>query len=126
MKKEIARVTVLQVILIVYSVLGVAVLLRAFHGSPAPDIFARYVRDWGFLFLFISAGWCVWGFVEMNKPKADHVIGINVLISGLILAGIIAAFAVLATISVASYHSLLVPTGEPKKPSIVNGPQPPD
>src|SRR5580658_7291061 len=50
MKKEIVRLALLQMTLIIYSVLGVAVLLRVFHGSPAPDIFAKHVRDWGFLF----------------------------------------------------------------------------
>lgn len=126
MRKEILRLALLQMTLIIYSVLGIAVLLKVFHGSPAPDIFARQVRDWGFLFLFASAGWCVWGTLEMNKPEADHRTGVSVLMSGLALAGVIAAVAVMGTISVACHHSLPVSLPGKAKPSITNRQLPPD
>jgi len=126
MRKEFVRLALLQMTLIIYSILGVAVLLKMFHGSPAPDIFARYVRDWGFLFLFASAGWCMWGSFEMAKPEADHRTGINVQIWGLILAAVIAVVAVEATISVATYHSLLIKVEKPEKPSISHRQLPPD
>ncbi len=126
MKKEIVRLAFLQVTLVIYSVLGVGVLLRVFHGSPAPDIFARYVRDWGFWFLIVTAGWSAWAILEMRKPEADHRAGISVLLSGVVLAGVIAVVAVLATISIASYHSLLIPTSHPAKPPIINRKLPDD
>ena len=120
MRKEIARIAFAQIILIVYSVLGVAVMLKISQGSPAPDIFARHVRDWGFLFLFPSMAWCAWAFYEMGKPESDHRTGAGVLLSGVIMTGAIAVIGFVATISAMSHHVLTVtPKGE-SKPSIAH------
>lgn len=133
MRNVIVRIALAQMTLIVYSVLGMAVLLKVFHGSSAPDIFAKYVRDWGFLYLFISAGWCVWAVAETGKPEADHRTGLSVLSSGVALAAVIAAVAFVATISVVAHHSpmgardyVVMKSPTPGKPSIINRRLPPD
>jgi len=126
MKKEIVRLVLIQMTLVIYSVLGVAVLLKVFRGSPAPDIFARDVRDWGFLFLFASAGWCAWASFEMSKPGADHHDVIGVLASGWILAGVIALIAFIATVDLASTPPLTIKMEKPQQPSISNRQLPPD
>ncbi len=127
MRSQIARIAVAQVILVVYCVLGMAVILKVTQGSPAPDIFAKYVRDWGSLFLLLSVAWCAWAVYEMGKPESDHRTGIGVLLSGVGLVAVIAVVGFMGTMS-AMLHHLPLPvraTGE-IKPSISQRPFPSD
>src|SRR3989442_15034647 len=100
MKRELTRLALLQMTFIFYSILGIGVYLKLRYGSPAPaELFATYVRDYGFLLLLLPAAWCVWAVCQTNKPTANHRTGIGLYFSGIALTGLLAIVAFFATLS---------------------------
>gem|GEM_PF-1857073 len=111
MKVAFVRLALLQMTFVFYSILGVGVILKIHYGSPAPaNLFATHVRDYGFLLLLLPAAWCVWAVCEMQKPASDHRTGIDLLSSGLAVAGLLAAIALVATMSALIHPLLVVPS----------------
>src|SRR4051794_11369205 len=60
MQSAITRLALFQFLVVFYSVLGVGLIVKLRFGSPAPQIFATHLRDYGFLLLLLPAGWLTW------------------------------------------------------------------
>jgi hypothetical protein len=132
MRKEFVRLAVMQIILVVYTVVSSAVILKFnYTYVPPPHIFALYVRDWGFLLIFVSGVWCVCAVMKASKPESDHITGINLGFTGVGLVIVYAIVAFVATTSALTYHhqyvvDYIAKEKTPPKPSILNRQLPPD
>ncbi len=84
--------------LVVYSVLGIALILRCHYGlAIPPDLFATKVRDYGFLLLLIPAAWSVFVIWESHKPATDHWDNLGLFLSSFGAVVILFAIAISAT-----------------------------
>lgn len=118
MTKEILRLVLAQVTIVVYMILGVAVLLRLCHGSPAPaNLFATHVRDYGCLFLLVPAVWGVWAVCAASGTAGQRHSGIPWLLSGLVLLGILLVIAFCATVSAVWVLTRIVQVQMPPAPT---------
>ena len=117
MKKELSRLALLQMMLVVYATLGVAVILKVHYAeSVVPsELFATKVRDGGFLLLLFPASWGVWALFAMGEPEEDIQSGVALLMSGVGVAVLLSCVALVASISaVMPYHTELPNTEPPK------------
>ena len=118
MKLQLARLALLQITFVAYSILGIGMILWARYGSVAPaDLFATHVRDYGILLLLFPVAWCIWAVLMSAKTTTDHLDGIALYMSGIALIVALAVIAFFATLSATIHHSLLIYVGSP--PSII-------
>jgi len=116
MKKELSRLALLQMMLVVYATLGLAVILkvRYYESSVPPELFATKVRDHSLCLLLIPALWCVGALFSMAHREADLWGGVALWFSGIAVAVALAGFALVATLSVFTHNTLVVKTPPPK------------
>ena len=120
MQLTFLRLALSQLVVIVYSILVVGVLLKVRFGSPAPLVFATFLRDYGFLLLILPAAWLVWAGLSSHRPRADTGDASSILLCGVCVLGFLVLLAVAGTVSVFSYHSLLVAV--PDHPAATDSP----
>lgn len=121
MEKQLSRLAVAQVLLIVYIVFSAAIFLKARFGTTHPSFihevpnisYVMHLKDYGVWLLTIPAAWSLWSFWELKKPAAD-----TESFSGLYLSGVIIAFGLVcvgvSTCSVLTSGTMIIP--EEKKP----------
>lgn len=101
MKSQLVRLALVQVAIVLYMVLAAAVLLKCVYGSPAPAVFARYVRDYGALLFSIPIAWCIYTMLIEHNPEHSWNGSPLLLVFGWILAALLVALAIYATQSAA-------------------------
>lgn len=101
MKSQLVRLALLQVAVVLYMVLAAAVLLKCVYGSPAPAVFARYVRDYGVLLFSVPIAWCIYTMLIEHNPEHAWNGSPLLLVMGWVLAALLVALAVYATQSAA-------------------------
>ena len=115
MQSAITRLALFQFLVVFYCILIVGVILKARFGSPAPQIFATHLRDYGFLLLLLPSAWLIWASVFANRPRVGTGDLAPILISGLILLGALIFLAFFGTMSAAGAGTIIraVPTPRP-------------
>lgn len=94
MQKQLSRLAVAQVILIVYAVLSSAVFLRMRYGTASPDFvgdapygnYVLWIKHFGFCLLLIPAIWGFYSLWRLKKPDADEDTFSGLYLSGAIIA----------------------------------------
>ena len=99
MQSVITRLALFQFLAIVYCTLGIGVILKLVHGSPAPVIFATHLRNYGFLLLLLPALWLMWASISAHRPLAGTGELSPVLASGITLLGLLLLVGAIATCS---------------------------
>ena len=103
----IVRLACLQMVIIGYCILGVGLILRIRFGTPAPIMFATYLRDYGAILLLIPVAWSLQALVQ-SRPVPEAEDPPSVILGGVILAVVLAAFAVFGTMSAITPNSTLI------------------
>lgn len=107
MQSAINRLALYQFVTIAYSVLCAAVMVKLRFEGPAPQIFATYLREWGFLLFLLPATWLLWASMQVNHPRPETGELKPVLLSGLGLLGLLLAVAMLGSLSPFLHRSLI-------------------
>jgi hypothetical protein len=117
MQSAITRLALFQFLSILYSILGVGLVIKLNLGNPAPQIFATHLRDYGFLLLLFPAAWLIFASVTAHRPRRDTGDIGPIIVSGLVLLGLLVCLAVIGTISALRPGSLVqgvpVPHSQP-------------
>ena len=115
MQSAITRLALFQFLAVFYSILCVGLILKLRFGSPAPQIFATHLRDYGVLLLLLPAAWLTWASVSAHRPLAGTGDIGPILLSGLILLGLLVFLAFIGTMSAILPGSLVrvVPAQQP-------------
>ena len=108
MSSALVRLALLQFVTVIYCILVVGLIVKARFGSPAPPFFASYLRDYGAFLLLAPTAWCIWGALQVHRPRADSGDDGIVFLSGIILFAALVFVAFLGTISASSYRSLII------------------
>ena len=88
MEKQLARLAVAHVLLIVYAVLSAGIFLKVRYGTGHPDsdgTTIMHIKHYGFWLLSVPAIWSFCCFWEMNKPQSDAETFSNLYLSGVII-----------------------------------------
>jgi hypothetical protein len=117
MQSTITRLALFQFLAVIYSILFVGLMVKIRFGSPAPEIFATLLRDYGFLLLFLPAAWLIWASVSANNPRPGAGDLSRIMDSGLTLLGLLILIAVIGTMSAILPGTLLV--GRPPPPPAI-------
>ena len=116
MQSTISRLALFQFVTVVYSVLGIGVLLKMFYGDlPVPMIFARHLRDYGFLLMILPAIWLLWASVSAHRPKAGTGDFAEIFWSGIALLSLLIVLAIVGTMSAVINTSHIVMVKEPDR-----------
>jgi len=99
MNSTIARLALFQCLAVFYSVLVVGLVLKVRFGSPAPQIFATHLRDYGLLLLLLPVAWTIWASLSANRPIPGVGEFGPMLSSGLVLLGLLFVIAFIGTAS---------------------------
>ena len=120
MQSSITRLALYQYLVVFYCIVAMGVLLKIRFGSPAPNIFATYLRDYGFLLLLFPSAWLIWASISAHDPRANSGDLPPILVTGLILLGFLVFVAFLGTMS-AFVRGSLVQAAPTPRPRIING-----
>jgi hypothetical protein len=100
MERQLSRLAVAHVLLIVYAVLSAAVFLKMRYGTASPDFvgdaphgpYTLRIKEFGFCLLLIPAVWSFYSFWRMRKPDADTETFSGLYLSGVVIAIGLAVF----------------------------------
>ena len=93
-------------------------MLKMRFGSPAPPIFATFLRDYGLLLFLLPAGWLGWAARSGHRPRVDCGDAAALLLLGVAVLGLLGLVALVGTASVILHPCPLVqvqplpPTGD--------------
>lgn len=118
MQSSITRLALFQFLAVFYCILAMGIILKIRFGSPAPELLATYLRDYGFVLLLLPAGWLMWASFSAHQPRVGTGDLVPILSSGLILLGLLILVAFLGTISACTRGTLVqvAPTPAPARP----------
>jgi hypothetical protein len=119
MQNAITRLALFQFLTVFYCILAVGVILKARFGSPAPQIFATHLRDYGFLLLLLPSAWLIWASVSAHRPRPGTGDLPPIIGSGIILLGILVFLALLGTGSAIS-SGTLIQVAPSQQPSVID------
>jgi hypothetical protein len=99
MRLTITRLALFQCLAVFYSVLFVGLIVKVRFSSPAPPIFATYLRDYGFVLLVVPMIWLLWACLSADRPLPGAGEFGPILGSGLGLLGLLIFVAFIGTMS---------------------------
>ena len=101
MQSAITRLALFQFLVVFYCIVAVGTVLKVRFGSPAPQIFATHLRDYGFLLLLLPAAWLIWASIYAHRPRVGTGDLTPILFTGFTLLGALIFLAIVGTVSAA-------------------------
>src|SRR5687767_13100371 len=120
MQSTITRLALFQFLTVFYCILAAGIILKARFGSPAPQIFATHLRDYGFLLLLLPAAWVIWASISAHRPRVGTGDLPPILTSGLILLGFLVFLALTGTFSAIHGGILIQAVPTPRSSAITS------
>ena len=71
MSKQYVRLALVHMVLIFFVIAFTGIALRARFAPLPSTAFPVLVRSYGFLLLFVPAGWCLWAIWQSHRPTHD-------------------------------------------------------
>jgi len=116
MQSMITRLALFQFLIVIYTIVGLGMLLKAFFGNDGgeiPVIFATHLRDYGVLLMILPAAWLTWASVSAHRPRVGTGDLPPILGSGITLVGFLLVLAFFGTMSITIRSSPLVRLKDP-------------
>ncbi len=104
MAASLIRLALFQFLAVIYTILFVGLIVKLRFGSPAPQFFASYLRDYGALLLLAPTAWGIWGAIHLWRPRPKSGDQDIVFLSGMILLGALIFVSLLGTFSAFTYR----------------------
>ncbi len=121
LQTNIARLALAQIAAVFYATLVIGLIVRIRFGSPAPPMFATYLRDYGLFLLVVPLTWSIWASISVDHPKAGTGNLVSALVSGLVVLGVLVTLGFVGTVSACIDHLPMVSV-EPTPPLVRSHP----
>jgi hypothetical protein len=115
MQSTITRLALFQFLTVIYTIIGLGMILKIRYGSAPPDIFAAHLRDYGLLLMILPAVCLICASVSAHRPLVGTGDFGPILGSGIVLLGALLVVAFFGTLSAGKSHMVVYkdPSAQP-------------